>query len=152
MYTPDPFKNYTPKGNPPNKVKEKKQPSAPVNPLSDAVMQDLEAMTAEELRTLIKRICKAAWGYGNLTGKDLLEAAVSSKEDAYEALKLRAFVLASNASEWREFHALATFWAEREKGKPKQSIDTTVTLSILDLVEEATRKRREKQMIDITPK
>lgn len=134
-----------------NGNERKSVPETPESPLSAFDMALLDGMSQQQLIALINRVCVAGWGYGDLTGRDLIAAALSTKEEAYEALKLRAFCLASNASEWREFHALATFWAEREKGKPKQSIDTTVTLSILDLVEEATRKRREK-MIDVTPK
>ena len=147
-YTPDPFKNFQPRQNPKKAVKEEKTVKSPQNPLTEHEMKNLADMSKEELITLISRVCVAAWGYGNLTGKDLITAALNSKEEAYEALKLRAFVLASNAAEWREFHALATFWAEREKGKPKQSIDTTVTVGIIEIVEEIAKRR---QVIDVTP-
>jgi hypothetical protein len=107
-------------------------------------------MPRNELKGLLQRVARAGWGYGKLTGKELLDEACKTKDEAYEALKLAALTLAVNASDWREFNALATFWAEREKGKPKQSIEATVTVGVVEIVEEIAR-RRKNAIIDVTP-
>jgi hypothetical protein len=134
------------------KVAEEAQVASSPSALSAEVLERLEGMTREGLRELLQRVSQAGWGYGKLTGKELLEMALKTKDEAYEALKLTALTLAVNAGDWREFNALATFWAEREKGKPVQSVNATVQIGVIELVEEATRKRREKQkMIDVTP-
>jgi len=102
----------------------------------------IDAMDAESLRKLLKLVVQAGWGYGKLTGKDLLAAAIKSKDEAYEALKLAALTLAVNASDWREFNALATFWAERTHGKPSQAIDVTGKIGIVEIVLEAAKLRK----------
>ena len=119
------------------------------DPTSEEVAK-LEAMDRVELVALVRRIYKAGWGYGKLTGKDLLEMALKTKDEAYEALKLTALTLAHNAKDWREFHALATFWSERERGKPVQSVNANVTIGVLEIVDEIDKRRKEK-VIDITP-
>lgn len=148
-YTPDPFKNFTPRQNPQKAVvvAEIKTDTLTAEELG---LDDLENMPRKELKALLQRVIQAGWGYGKLTGKDLMQMALQTKEEAYEALKLTALTLAVNASDWREFNALATFWAEREKGKPKQSIDATVTIGVVEIVEEIA-KRRKQQMIDVSP-
>lgn len=113
-------------------------------------IEGLEKITRPELRMLLQKVLRAGWGYGKLTGKDLLEMALKTKDEAYEALKLTALTLAVNAGDWREFNALATFWAEREKGKPIQSLNAVVTVGVVEIVEEIA-KRRKLQVIDVTP-
>lgn len=113
--------------------------STPPSALSASDLSRLEGMSREELLALIQKVSKAGWGYGGLKGKDLLEMALKSKEEAYEALKLAALTLATNAGEWREFIALATFWAEREKGKPSQAVEVSGKVGIIQLVLEAQK-------------
>jgi hypothetical protein len=115
--------------------------------LTDEQLQKLGEMSREQLIALIEKVSKAGWGYGSLKGKDLLEMALKSKDEAYEALKLTALTLAVSAADWREFVALATFWSEREKGKPTQKLDGQV--SIVQLVMEAAKSY--EQPIDVTP-
>lgn len=132
------FENFTPKGNPPI-VAQKTRRNAPTD--QETINQLLD-MPRNALQTLLHRVLQAGWGYGSLTGKELLETALKTKDEAYEALKLTALTLAVNASDWREFNALATFWAEREKGKPQQSVDVTGKIGIVDIVLEAAKLRK----------
>ena len=128
------------------KVEKGTKPATPAPAPPD--LSRLEEMGRGELRGLLEKVYQAGWGYGKLTGKELLEMALKTKDEAYEALKLTALTLAVNASEWREFTALATFWAEREKGKPVQSVNATVTIGVVEIVEEMMRSRK---VIDVTP-
>ena len=118
-----------------------------VNPID---LTNLLDMPRHELQKLLQRVSQAGWGYGKLTGKELLETALKTKDEAYEALKLTALTLAINASDWREFNALATFWAEREKGKPSQSVDVTGKIGIVQIVLEAA-KQRKSLLVDSSP-
>lgn len=112
------FENFTPKGNPPVAPKMPRGNA----PTDTAMIAQLLDMPRNALQTLLQKVLQAGWGYGSLTGKELLETALKTKDEAYEALKLTALTLAINAQDWREFNALATFWAEQQIGKPKQSI------------------------------
>lgn len=133
-----------------NQPKEDDKPAQ--TQLTEEQLQELEGMTQVQLINLIRLVSKAGWGYGGLTGTELIKAALMSKDEAYEALKLTALVFAYNAKDWREYHAMATFWADREKGKPQQSVDVTGKIGIIEIVMEAAKLRNlEKPLLDITP-
>jgi hypothetical protein len=89
-------------------------------------------MTREALIELIRSVSNAGWGYKGIKGSELLVAALKTDDENYDDLMLCAIALAKNAADWREFHALATFWAERKKGKPHQSLtqqnNTTINM------------------------
>lgn len=116
------------------------------DPISPAELTTLHEMTKEALIGLIEKVYMAGWGYGNLTGKQLLEMALKTKSEAYEALKLTALTLATNASDWREFHALASFWSDREQGKAMQAIDVTVKHDALDQMSDARLLKLETEL------
>jgi hypothetical protein len=140
---------------------EQQQEQSHPNPaLSAPDLSRLEGMTRDELVGLIRKVSQAGWGYGKLTGKELLETALKTKDEAYEALKLTALTLAVNASDWREFNALATFWAEREKGKPAGAA-TNINIGpgngekkiqIVFMNADDVKKEREAKLIDVTPR
>jgi hypothetical protein len=101
---------------------ERKKKEANQSPAAPVELSAIDEMDVENLRRTLKIVVQAGWGYGKLKGAELVKHAYMSKDEAYEALKLAALTLATNATEWREFVALATFWAEREKGKPSGAI------------------------------
>ena len=111
------------------------QPQPAAEPLAIDTLTQLESMPKDALRSLLERVSMAGWGYGKLTGKELLETALKTKDEAYEALKLTALTLATNAKDWREFHTLATFWSEREKGKPVTPIAVDARIGLMQIVE-----------------
>lgn len=102
----------------------------------------IDTMDAEQLRKLIRTVAGAIWGVKAISGAELLKNALAKDDELYEALMLKGITLALNASEWREFNALATFWAERKRGKPQQSVDVTGKIGIVDIVLEAGRRRQ----------
>lgn len=129
------------------KKEREKSTSVPSLPL----LAELEAMDRKALFSLLEKVLAAGWGYGKLTGKQLLETALMSKDNAYEALKLTALTLAHNASDWREFHALATFWSERERGKPvgaapQINIGTSGNMEVKVILVSADKKEEVKMI------
>lgn len=105
-------------------------------------LAEIDDMNEGSLRKALKLVVQAGWGYGGMKGAELLKHAQMTKDEAYEALKLTALTLATNATEYREFVALATFWAEREKGKPSQSLEVTAKIGIVEIVLEAAKQRK----------
>ena len=109
--------------------------TSPAEGLSLPDLAEFEQMDRKALYSLLQRVSMAGWGYGKLTGKELLETALKTKDEAYEALKLTALTLATNAKDWREFHTLATFWSEREKGKPITPIAVDARIGLMQIIE-----------------
>jgi len=155
-------KDFTPRQNTNAPVQETQQ-SATNTTLSEmdkALIEQCLDMPRKDLQGLLQRIIQAAWGYGSLTGKELLEMALKTKDEAYEALKLTALTLAVNAGDWREFNALATFWAEREKGKPIGAAPTInigqgngeKKIQIVFMNADDVKREREGKLIDMTPR
>lgn len=150
-YVPDPFKNYKPRQNPANIVVTGGiEPQLVIAP-SD--LTRLEKMGREELVVLIQKVCAAGWGSNGLTGSALVKTALQSEEDTYQALMLKGSTLALHAKEWKEFKELATFWAERVKGKPTQlnaitTDDNTLTLAEMII---GAHKMGKPKILDVTP-
>ena len=109
--------------------------------VQDAIdLPDLAAMSRAELEAFTKRLFNAGWGVAGASGADLAKAAVMSSNEVYDAIMLKAAALALCASDWKEFKDLAGFWAERERGKPQQSIDLTQKVEVVLSVEEAAKR------------
>jgi hypothetical protein len=138
-------------GDPKPKSNAPKAQTPPNPAVSSEDLARLEEMSREELVDLIERVNLAGWGFSGLTGKDLVEFARKSKGEVYEALKLRAAVLAYSATDARVFKELASFWADREIGKAVERVETppaTNTTNIYglpaDVMERILRQQLER--------
>ena len=103
------------------------QPAAsadnPLMGLSGAEMEKLDKMPVEQLRTLVRTICGAMNG---LPLKDPEEIAAAFKlKCAYEGLR---------TPDITKMLAAMGSWFDREKGKPKASLDVSGKIGILDIV------------------
>lgn len=144
-------------------IRNDNQQSHPNPALSEsdkALIAQCLDMPRKDLQGLLQRVCDAGWGYASLTGKDLLLAALKDDDANYDDLMLCALVLAKNAGEWREFNALATFWAERKKGKPAGA-STNINIGhssgekkiqIVFMNADDVKREREGKLIDVTPR
>lgn len=135
-----------------------------IEPNAAPDLSGLDAMDRDGLVALIRKVYSAGWGFSGLTGKDLVEFARKSKGEIYEALKLRAAVLAYASTDARVFRELAAFWADREIGKAIERQETppvTNTTNIYglppDVMERILRQQLERmerqrvQMIENAP-
>ncbi len=132
----DDWKNFEPRKNAPVAAAQAKETQSPLD------LAAIEGMDAESLRKLIRTVLQSGYGIKGISIAELTKNAIKQDDALYEALMLKGITLALNASEWREFNALATFWAERKKGKPQQSLDVTGKIGIVDIVLEAARQRQ----------
>ena len=98
---------------------DEQQPPPPS--VAPVVLDNLLDMDRNALKQLLQKVLDAGWGFRGLTGRDLIEACLKSEDELYESLLLTGYVMAKNATDWREYHALATFWSERKRGKPSGS-------------------------------
>lgn len=132
MYTPDPFKNYVPKGNPPKPPEEKKQAALPSNPLTEREKQKLATMSAKELISLLYR-CNANY----------VRAALMTEEERAEAAldKLTAALLAADENtEIKDLVTLCREVLDRMRGKPGQTImQTNVNVDVMALRKEFSK-------------
>lgn len=126
--------------------------ATPKNNGNSPDLSALDTLTRDELIALIRKVCAAGWGYAGLSGRELVKASMQSDDEAYESVMLTALVLAKNAKDWREFHTLASFWAERKKGKPVQPSSLTTDANTLTLAEMIIGAHKMgKPIIDVTP-
>ncbi len=115
-----PAVGFIPRANPVKPTDSQLETDKQESPLTASELAGLDTMNAEGLRGLIRKVYSAGWGHDDLTGADLVEAALQTDDAAYDSLMLRARVLAKNAKHWKEFETLARFWVEQTKGKPLQ--------------------------------
>lgn len=135
-YTPDPFKNFTPRQNPVNQAVSAATEPAPIN---DATIALLEVLPKEELIALIKRVAGAMWGVGMMR-----------KEEIAEAFKLKLAI--SGIGEKDMFKALPIMreWFDRELGKASQSIAMTVEDKGLGKLSDTRLLRLERELSRMT--
>lgn len=108
-YTPDPFKNFTPRGNPPSVAQE---PIAVQNQIDDGTLVTLDMMTQPELVALIRRVSGAMWGVGLLTDDQRAEA----------MLDRLAIIALTNVAGKPVLEAMRE-WLDRKQGRAIQRIE-----------------------------
>ena len=111
------------------------------SPLTDAEVANLESLSNAELISLVKRMACQCGLVANMSEKQIYQAGLD---------RLAKLFLTLPESEAKEIGNTFDKWCDRTKGKPKQSIDTTVTVGIIEIVAEVERRRN--QVIDVTPK
>ncbi len=86
----------------------------------------IEGMDAEGLRKLIRTVLQAGYGIKGISIAELTNNAIKTDNELYDALMLKGVTLAINASDWKEYHALASFWSERKQGKAVMRIESKI--------------------------
>lgn len=112
QYTPDPFKNFTPRQNPPQPAVIAHNEAETIDP---ATLAALNPMTKEELIALIRRVSGAMWGI-----------AIQTQQEREDAMLLNLSILALTSDSAKAVVATTKEYFDRMRGKPAQTIDMTV--------------------------
>ena len=98
-------------------AEQAKSPDKAQSPLDVSVLEKLEGMDKKDLINLIRLVCDAGWCVAGRTGADLVKTSIKSRNEVYDAIKLKGATLALTATDWKEYLGLAQFWSDREFGK-----------------------------------
>ncbi len=118
-YKPDPFKNFTPRQNPPATA----APAAPILDLSglsdDEISAKLDALGLEEMKALVRRLLCQCGAVALLSREETAQAML----DELARLALRPIRTDKNL--WPDVQqrmAAIDKWLDRERGKPVQAV------------------------------
>ena len=115
--------------------------------ITEAEVQNLDTMTIDQLKTLVRRlVCQCGL------------AATMSKEETAQAMRdvlaetaLRSIVPGLNMkADIKARMEAIDKWLDRNEGKPHQAVEVTTKIGIIDLVLECNRIEKEN-MLDVTP-
>lgn len=98
-------------------------PQANPGGISEAELASLDAMTKDELITLIKRVSGAMWGIGLKTPQEIAEA-----------FKLKLAISGLTERDISKALPAMREWFDREMGKPLQQTQSSVTIGYEPLV------------------
>lgn len=106
-YTPDPFKNFTPRPNAQTAIVT--APSDPQSPIDPATLAALEGMTKAELVGLIRRCCP-----------EKARVLMMTEDQQGQAMVDMLAITALTGTDRREARECGKEWMDRIKGKPVQ--------------------------------
>src|SRR6185369_707220 len=101
--------------------------------LTPADISNLDTMSADDLRALCRRFACQCGIAASMTDEETAQAMLDVlAETALRPIALGAGIKADMRS---RMEAISS-WLDRKKGKPKQQIDTTVTIGLFEIVED----------------
>lgn len=121
-YTPDPFKNYKPRQNPPQVTKGKKPDLLPSSPITERELANLAGMSHDHLISLVMRMSAQCGLVASLTDDETAQAMLDTL--ANTALRPIAPGISLKADIQARMIAIDK-WLDRKQGKAKQSIEVT---------------------------
>ncbi len=129
------WKNFTPRQNPPVVKTAESAANALPTPLAGLspaeVDARIDAMTVEELKAAVRRYMAVQGDILLLTKEETAQAML----DTLAATALRPVRTDNNLwADLQQRMAAIDKWLDREKGKPKASLDVTGKIGIIDLV------------------
>jgi|HubBroStandDraft_4_1064222.scaffolds.fasta_scaffold622957_1 hypothetical protein len=118
-YTPDPFKNFTPRQNPVIAPKAASAPAVDLSALTESDIARFDSMSADALRDLFKRLY-------SVFGGDAVALALKTPEDLAEAFKLKLAIGGMRQQDMFKALPIMREWFDRSLGKAAQSVAVTV--------------------------